>query len=199
MKIRHVFALAALLVGVEVSSATVLDFENLSEGHHLSDAPYGGITWGTSTDDSFNGSVGSFVASKITAGYAMASSGTTYLYNAWGVNRLSFTFDSGPTTFNGAYFAQVQGPLAWSIATKIRFSDDLGDQSSWLNLTEAPQYLSANFVGATTIYVEHDGGGPNEYTMDDVRFAEPVPEPEMLPALGVGVFAVCRRRRAPRN
>lgn len=181
-----------MIVLASQAVATVVDFDDIASGTDLVGS-YAGITWGTSTSQSYNSNTGNFTTYG-DASYANAASGPNFVYNGWGAQDLSFTFEGGPVTFTGASFAAPIPDLIWGKATQIRFHDDLGNYSAWLNVTTTPTFLTAGFVGSTTVFVEYNGTGPQQYTMDDVTF-EAVPEPASMFALGAGVLAIARRRR----
>jgi MYXO-CTERM domain-containing protein len=170
MRTRLLFAAVAvlsLLVCLNAAAAAVITFDDLSVGSVP--AGYAGLTWGTSTDDTYSGNTGYWYATSDT-GYSTPHSPENYVYNAWGANNLWFSF-AAPVDFEGAWFAKAG---AYSNATQVRVKDDLGNISSWLDLTSTPQYLAADFSGASKIWVQRQGGSdaPQWYTMDDVTYDE---------------------------
>ncbi|MGC8863060.1 MAG: hypothetical protein ACP5R5_09845 [Armatimonadota bacterium] len=174
--------MVAAIAGLAVGAATgaVITFEGLTTESPVP-AGYAGLTWGTSSLDAVPGTTGYWQV-RNDSSYATPASPVNYVNNAYGPDQLWFSFP-GPTFFNGAWFAPAFA-LPDARATQVRFTDDLGHISPWLDLTPAPQYLAANFPGATTVYVERRGGTDNAlfgkarwYTMDDVTYGQcDVPE-----------------------
>lgn len=187
------FAAIAAVSCALPAAATVINFDDLGNLTDLASVSYAGVTWGVSFTDTFGGNQGSFVTYNNTT-YAQAASAPNYVYNGWGAQDLTFTFDGGPvTTFDGAYFA-LAGASLWANAARVRMLDDLGNFTGWLDLTAAPQYLACNFAGSTTIKVQYDGTGPQQYTMDDVTY-NTVPEPTSLATIGLGIAGLIAKRR----
>lgn len=173
--VKHTIAIAIFALCISLhcfgfANAAVISFDELNQG--MVPDGYAGLTWGTSIlsrpyADSTSFSVNS------DSGYSTPHSSPNIVVNGYGVPDLWFEFPA-PVSFNGAWFAVPKNNSF--AAQKIRFVDDLGQTSSWLELTEATQYLSANFSGSTKIYVQPtliingiqtDGGW---YTMDDIQY-----------------------------
>ena len=192
-------ALLAVLVGCLPASvfAVVVNFDDLPNGPVP--VGYQGLTWGTSSDHAVPGQTGSFTVSN-SLSYATPHSAPNYVYNSYGPDNLWFSF-AGPVSFSGAWFANA-GATPGHKAEEVRFRDDLGNLSAWLNLSDAPQFLDASFSGSTTVYVERRGGvGGSEtlgdgrwYTMDDVTY-DAVPEPSTILLVGGGLLALFAQRR----
>lgn len=196
---NKLFLAGLLLLGsVAISNATIIDFDDLPAGTFVPSG-YAGLTWGTSTESSYYGDLGSFAVSP--NDYANSNSSPNAAVNFWGVNNLWFSFTT-PVTFKGAWFANPYNIL--NASGQVRFRDNLGKTSSWLILTETPQYLVADFSNSQTVYIERAGGNPGDngaswYTIDDITFnqaASPIPEPStfILLSAGLGGFAILRRR-----
>ncbi len=155
---------------------------------------YSGLTWGASSDETSTGGEGFWTVNDDSS-FATAHSGSNFVYNAFGPNNLSFSFDA-PVFFNGAWFALAHGAYTEFQATQVRLRDDLGNLSSWLSLSEAPVFLNANFASATTIWVERLGSDfefPGRvFTMDDVTYnaPNPIPEPSTMLLLGSGLLGL---------
>jgi hypothetical protein len=199
MKSARVLLLIAFIGCMPAAAlAAVVTFDDVPPGPVP--AGYEGLTWGTSSDDAVPGFTGYFSVSG-DASYATPHSAPNYVYNAWGPNNLWFSFASPVISFTGAWFARAVGASDDYEADRVRLRDDLGNVSAWLDLTVAPQFLSAGFLGSTTVYVERAGGvggttGGNArwYTMDDVTY-EPVPEPATMLLVGGGLLGLYARRR----
>jgi len=196
---KKVVFVAVLLTGLLIignANASIVTFDDISTGQIPSG--YAGLTWGTSTIDSYNGNTGYWSVNS--GSYAIPHSGSQFVFNTWGPNNLSFSFSS-PTLFNGAWFATA-GSDPNNQATQVRLSDNLGNVTGWLPLQSAPQFLTANFSGSTTIYVERQGAANDSngawYTMDDVtyngRASVPLPASLLLFAPAMAGLAVIRRR-----
>lgn len=165
-----VIALLILFNCIGPAYATIINFDELNQG--LVPNGYAGLAWGASTLSRPYADSTSFSVSSNT-GYSTPHSSPNFILNGYGVPDLWFEFPS-PVSFNGAWFA---APKNNSLAAqKIRFVDDLGETSNWLELTDTPQYLVANFSGATKIYVQptliFDGNQINGgwYTIDDIQY-----------------------------
>jgi len=173
--IKHAIAIAicALFISLHCfgfAYATVISFDDLNQGPVPNS--YAGLTWGTSIlsrpyADSTSFSVDS------NPEYSTPHSSPNFILNGYGVPELWFEFPA-PVSFNGAWFAAPKNNSF--AAQKIRFVDDLGHTSNWLELTNTPQYLSANFYGSKKIYVQPtlvfnvnqiNGGW---YSMDDIQY-----------------------------
>jgi len=201
MKNLYILLLACfMLMAAGTAQAVVINFDDLPLSQASVPNNYAGLTWGT-VPVNYNGSIytGEFVTWNDT-GYSTPHSSQNYVYNQYGPDSLWFKF-STPVNFNGAWFALANTDES---ATEVRFLDDLGDSSDWLDLTNTSQFLAANFAGAQTIYVERRGKtGMNlpdymqYYTMDDITYNEssPVPEPSTFILLGAGLGAVGFMRR----
>jgi hypothetical protein len=198
-------ALCFVVFTVGVANAAVVDFDNLSPVTNLTGTGYGGLTWGTSTDDSIPGYTGSWYVNS-NLGYSTPHSPSNYVVNAMGPNNLWFGFSS-PVTFNGAWFARSCADYDYN-ATQVRLRDD--DQvSDWLILSVTPQFLSANFTNSTTVWVERSGGAGGAgffygnarwFTMDDITYnASSVPESATMLLLGFGLIGLVGLRRRMRK
>jgi hypothetical protein len=185
-----------MLVFVGLAEAVIINFDDLPGGTALSN--YAGLTWGSSTIDSYNGNSSWFEVYD-SAAYSTPHSGSNYVFPTWGGDLLYFEFASA-VTFNGAWFATVVNTLG--SADEVRFRDNLGNVSAWLDISATPQYLMADFIGSETIFIERQGG-PNTaqwYSMDDVTYNSTavVPEPTTFILLGsgfAGLAFVARRRK----
>ena len=143
-------AVYVLLISSFTAAAygTVINFDDLGEG--LVPSGYAGLTWGTSTLSKPHADSTSFYISSDQT-YATPQSAPNYLINGYGVPDLWFEF-SAPVNFRGAWFASAKtNSLA---AQKVRLVDDSGRTSAWLELTDLPQYLEADFPGSKRIYVQ---------------------------------------------
>ncbi len=189
---------AVLLAGfllTGAAQAVTVTFDDIGTGSVLSS--YAGITWGTSSIDSYYGYEGYWAVAGM--GYAVPHSSPQMVLNTWGPNDLWFSF-SAPVTFNGAWFATA-GANPENRATEVRMRDNLGNTTGWLALQSQPQYLAADFIGSTTIYIERIGGSnpynAGWYTMDDVTYnggAVPIPGAILLFAPALAGLAAVRRR-----
>jgi hypothetical protein len=203
---RLILSSFVALIYVGIANATVITFDDLNQGLVPSD--YAGLSWGTSTLSQPYADFTSFSVSS-NLSYSTPRSASNYVLNGYGVPDLWFEFIA-PVNFNGAWFAAPF--INMYPAQKVRFIDDLGQASEWLNLTNSPQYLVADFLGSKTIYVQPTGvfsgiemhGG--WYTMDDITYTEitPVPEPSTILLLIIGftgiiIFARKHSRFGSRN
>lgn len=189
---KLIFASLTSLICFGISNATVITFDDLNQG--LVPSGYSGLTWGTSTLSRPYADFTSFSVYS-NQSYATANSSPNFVINGYGVPDLWFEF-SGPVDFKGAWFA---APLNNNFAAqKVRFTDDLGQTSNWLSLTNTPQYLAADFLGAKTIYVQPAGvfygieSNGGWYTMDDIIYTETatVPEPSTILLLIAGLTGI---------
>ena len=198
MKSIKLWATISAVFLAAVSQAYVVNFDDLAPFTSLDNTTYAGVYFGSSSDNA-TVDAGFFVVYNGTD-YATPHSGSNYIFDGYGPNNLYFDFGT-PVSFQGAWFSSTFGLGPEDEATKVRFHDDLGNTSDWLDLSDTPQFLAANFSGSTTVYVERSGG-PNAsqwYAMDDLTYnggaQPPVPEPATLLALGLGASAVLRKRR----
>lgn len=158
------------LLALGNASATVVNFDDLPAG--LVPDGYAGLTWGTSTLSQPYAESASFsVYGSLT--YSTPHSAPKFILNNYGVPDLWFAFPF-PVNFKGAW---VAAPLNNSLAAqKIRFVDDRGQTTDWLDLTSTPQYLAANFNDSKKIFVQPTGiyaGVPSNggwYAMDDITY-----------------------------
>jgi hypothetical protein len=204
-----VLASLSLLVCVQAQAA-VITFDDLGipSGGFAYPMPsgYAGLTWGN-VDSSYWGALDQDYTAGYAPQYGIPHSGTCMAYNGDGVDALWFDFGA-PVTFNGAWFATAPG--SGSSASMVMLSDDLGDTTSWLTLTDAPQFLGPNWAGATRITVSRDTPNPTFptqawYTMDDVTYdadgagAHGSPELStwmLLACSGLAGLGLWRRRKA---
>lgn len=197
MRTIKLWATISALLMAAVSQAYVVTFDDLAPFTSLDNATYAGVYFGSSSQDSTI-DTGFFVVYN-GSDYAAAHSGSNYIFDGYGPNNLYFDF-GGPVDFQGAWFSSTFGLGAEDEATKVRFHDDLGNVSNWLDLSDTSQYLDASFSGSTRVYVER-AGGPNAsqwYAMDDLTYnggkQPPVPEPATLISLSLGAAAILRKR-----
>ena len=163
--------LIILLYFSATANAVVVTFDNLSGG--TVPKGYADITWGTSTLSKPDADSTFFqVSSRID--YSSPHSSPNFVLNGYGVPDLWFQF-AYPVNFHGAWLAAPKAnPLA---AQKVRFVDDTGHMSDWLQLSETPQYLSAEFSSSKIVYVQPRGvfGGVESnggwYTLDDITYS----------------------------
>jgi len=198
-----------LVLSATAVHATVVNFDDLQPWLNLTGSGYAGLTWGTSTDHAYPGQTSYWATTSEDSfpTYSEPHSYPVYVYPGYGGDNLWFSFPS-PVTFNGAWFASVP-TVQLNAAHRVRLRDDLGNTSDWLELSETPQYLSASFLGTTTVFVERADGesepgfdGAKWYTMDDITYNESsaVPEPSSLSLLAAcvaagGVLKFRRRRK----
>lgn len=174
-----------------VADTVVLNFDGAANGsgsyRYLSGNAYGGLYWGSPS------SYGRWAAWDYFH--------STYVMNMNTTNLLWFEFPE-PVTFTGADFARFPmsaGPE--EDAKQVRFLDDQGNASEWLDIGSSWTFLAADFTNSRRIYVERTGG--NWFAMDNLTYTttNAVPEPSsallalsaVVPALGI---AGARRRRA---
>ena len=151
---------------------------------------YAGVIWDTSwaaVDEDYP-----------SGGYSTPHSGRCMAVNYAAADAQWFDFGA-PVTFDGAWFARATGSISTS---KVKLSDNLGDTTGWLTLTDAPQFLGPSWAGVTRITVNRDPYG--WFTMDDVTYNEGSGgngSPELstwmlLACSGLAGLALWRRRKA---
>jgi hypothetical protein len=183
-----------------IAANIVLNFEDLPAQFpgHLS-ADYAGLRW-----DSYYDQPGGFFpywlwgSESSNPGYSEPHSGNNYLINAFGFSGLGFALPNPDTsTLSGAWFTQTN--TTWT-TDYLRFDgyDSMGnliEQSEWLTLSPTPRYLEANFEPVSFIRVERSGYTSGTYfTMDDLTYNTPVPEPATLLLFALGGLILRRKR-----
>ncbi len=190
-------SLIFVLAFFSLANSTVISFDDLGQG--LVPDSYAGITWGTSTLSQPYADSTSFVVMNDPT-YATPNSSPNFVINGYGVPDLWFEFSS-PVTFQGAWFSS---PLNNGYAAeKVRFVDNLGQTSQWLGLLDTPQFLAADFLNSTKIFIEPiltfsgteiNGGW---YATDDITYnsSTPVPEPATILLLTAGLIGIAVFRK----
>ena len=182
--LKGILGLLILMGGTMSADATIINFDDLEQAS-VPDG-YAGLTWGSSILSRPSADSTSFYVNADQS-YATPHSSPNYVLNGYGVPDLWFEFPSA-VNFKGAWFATAQNnaqndpQINKLAAQRVRLVDDLGQTSAWLELTEAPQYLAADFPNSKRIYVQpagvYDGNASlgGWYTMDDISY-EPVSTP----------------------
>lgn len=170
--------LAAVLlsvVGVGVSQATVVNFDDLSGQAAMADG-YGGITW----------SVGSWVHYDW---YQWPYTAKSPVQRVYSYTDGEFEFGSD-VTFDGAWFA---GMTTTTVSFDLYDDGNLVASSSSMGLSDVPTWLSSGYAGPVD-KVQVVSNAYGYFVMDDVTF-NAVPEPASLVALAGGALVALRRRR----
>lgn len=179
--LRSLVAAASLVVLSPFASATVLDFDNLSDG--FLPANYGGLTWVADAWSVFSGEQ---------APYA-AHSGEFRIATQWeGTDATATIGFSVPSTFQGAYFS---GYEEGAVQFKLFSGSQLVASSAVLSPSATPSFLSSGYDGLVdTVVVSSTGHA--YFAMDDVTFTAAVPEPESYAMLlcGLGLVGFVARR-----
>ena len=188
---------AALIAVVFVSAAiadqtVVLNFDDLpTQSYDFLPFNYGGLTWDNYHNLGYplESRTWCWKSESADPPYSQPHSGDNYLFPGWGVNNLGFALPEARNQLAGAWFAKDH----FEASGNVRFNGfdsahHLIQQSNWLNVTDTPQYLAADFSSVARIEVESQG--VLFFTMDDLTYT--VPEPGsmvLLLSCGACLFA----------
>jgi len=176
-------AVATLLTAPR-ADATVLHFDDLGDG--LVPATYGGLDWSQGDWFAFGEPQDPYTAHsgdvRVVSGFGDPDSATAILF-------------SGPSTFQGAWFAGLQGA---TLTFQMYHAGQLVATSSLLDPSSTPQFLASGYDGLVDRLVI-SSPGQGSFVMDDFTFSA-VPEPETLLLMlgGLGVLAIGKRRTSRR-
>lgn len=185
-----IIALAASALALPAASASaqsVLTFEDYSHcDNNTQIGVYNGVNFNQQ-----------FVCYSFSQDPYNASSGTNRAYTVGAGqpdNTATFSF-SGPTTFQGAYFAGYGNTVNFD----MYLNGSLVGSSGFLTTSSTPTFLSSGYNGQVDQVVVN---GPTEsFVIDDITYGGQVsttPEPSSMALLGtglVGLVPMVRRRR----
>jgi hypothetical protein len=179
MTLNKVLGCAALIFYAGASSATVVDFDDLTGAGNLA-TNYAGLSW----------SPGWFYYDDVQPPYN-PSSGVQRVYTDVSGVQQSFAF-SNDVLFDGAYFAGY-----YSVALNLYNDDVLVHSTASIDIDENPRFLAAGYSGLIDKVVV--SGTEGYFVMDDVTYhAASVPEPATVALFGLGLlgFAASRSNSA---
>ncbi|MBI5706045.1 MAG: PEP-CTERM sorting domain-containing protein [Armatimonadetes bacterium] len=170
--------LAAMLlsvVGVGISQATIVNFDDLSGQAAVADG-YGGITWSVGGWEHYDWDQNPYNAHSLHQRVYSYSNGV-------------FEFSSD-VVFNGAWFA---GQDSTSVSFDLYDDGNLVASSGSMNTSATPTWLGSGYGGMVD-KVKVVSNAYGFFVMDDVTY-NAVPEPASIAALAGGALVVLRRRR----
>jgi hypothetical protein len=207
VKLCLVFASGCILYFACPVSATIVDFEDLSERDDISHEKHYDIYW--ELGNKVGGLTGSWAVPDYPSDpsihyYTYPHSGTRSLTNSWGCTQIGFQFQVENFEYgaivSGAWFAVHGFESNWAKSVQARGYKE--DREIWLTepliLTSTPQWLAMDQTAVDRVVIittPKEGKTSGGFCMDDLSFEEViVPEPATLLSLTLGA-AFMRRRK----
>lgn len=184
--LRGLAASAVLAALTPLASATVLTFDDLSDGQVPLN--YGGLDWSAAGWTAFGTPFAPYTPHSGTGRVA-----TGFLAE----DAASLIRFATPASFGGAWFAGQSGA---ALSFDLYLNGQLVHSSASLDPSATPSFLSSGYAGLIdSVVVKSANHG--EFVMDDFSFTAAVPEPQtyalMLAGLA-GIATIARRRQSQR-
>jgi len=185
-----VLSICMVLSLVTVASATVLNFDDITQGSWdtISDG-YGGFNW-TNSEAVVEGYAGYYTESAVSDFYAFdnASGLTATVVSQFG------TFD-----FLGAWFSPANAAQPGTIIVEA-FAGGSSQGTQSIILTDSATPVWVDFGPAFTgidelVFTPTTGGHPAYWAMDDFTYTSSVPVPAAVWLLGSGLLGLVGYRR----